>query len=632
VNGLAAIFSRDPETLELGRTALREVCTPDAPGVARLLPGRARLVACGPEGQRDVARQDAEATGGRGAVSAVVSGEIVNATALARELALRPRDVTPGLLAIAAYRGWGAGLFTRLEGIFSLVVYDEEAGLALGGVDPRHIGSLFASRLGDDVWLASEARVFRHDPRFVSAMDSESFGQLFTQGWMVQGRSLFAGAAGLPLGTHFEVRDGTIATVRHDDDRNLCGGRLRGSAYLDLLEETMLALGAEAFAGGDVALPLTGGLDSRLLAAALPVGTSPQAFTFGGETNDDVRGARSVAAARGLDFQRFDLDPDYLPNGALATVRISEGRLSPAANITGCLMHHFSGKRSMVSGQGGELGRRFMKAVNLLPDRSLLRADPDQFVELAVRRAYRPLLDRRHLRSLLGTEADSVLDAGIRLERRSFAATAGLDTVDRLDLFGPALEFWESRPQLLFNRVWLRVRAPFHTRRWVSAVLAGAPSERVDDLVRLRLIRRLDSRVAAVPWTLTHLPLPLSEPAVLGLRQVARLEPLFEWLPQTVRDHAVAVGKHAKRRLYSHGEKREEWVRTRSVEYVRGVLLDPRCLERGIFREAGVRRLLDEQMGGGMNAMALGQMLNVELWHRLFVDGEEAEESPACAG
>ena len=622
MNGLVAILSRDPAVLALGPAALGPVCGLEENRAGRSILGSAFLGVCGETAFRDLTVVEPGPDGPQHTLAAAVSGEIVNAAALRRELSLEPVDAFPARLALAAYERWGAGLFTHLEGVYCLVIRDFREDLTLAGVDPRGIGSLFAARVGDDVWLATEAKVFRRDPRFVTRMGDDSFAQMLTLGYLPSGGSLFAGVTGLPLGFHFEVRGKEIARVRHADDRDLCGGVLRGPAYLDHLEETITAIVAEAFAGEGVVFPLTGGLDSRLLAAALPADARPQSFTFGGPDDDDVRGGRSIAAARGLEYRRFELSSDYLATCAVMTVRISEGRLNPAANITGCLMENVSDKHDFVSGQGGEFGRRFMKAVNLLPDRQLLLASRDAFVDLAVRRHYHPVLDLDELHALLGADGEAFYAAGREVERRAFAATEGLHNVDRLDLHGPELEFWESRPQLLFNRVWVGVRAPFHTQRWVAAVLAGAPSERIDDLARLRLIRRLDAHIAAVPWALTHLLLPVSEPVLLGLRQAARLRPAVGRLPQWLRASAGAVGARVKARLYSHGEQRELWIRTGAHDYLAKVLLSPRCLERGLFREQGVRRLLDEQLAGAERSHGLGQLLNVELWQRQVVDGD----------
>jgi asparagine synthetase B (glutamine-hydrolysing) len=544
----------------------------------------------------------------------------VNAADLARDLGCGAVGGSSARLALDAYERWGTGLFNRLEGVYSIVIRDEGKDLTVAGVDARSVGSLFAARVDTDVWMASEAGAFRVDPRFRVQMSSEALAVMLTLGFPLAGDSLFAGVMGLPLGCHFEVRGLRILRVRHADDRDLCGGTLRGRAYIDHLRECISLLTEEAFSGSRSALPLTGGLDSRLLAAALPSRVRPATFTFGGSEDHDVRAARRIAVACGLDHRSFPLDPNYLARFADETVRVTEGRLNPAANITGCLMHHVADSSSFVSGQGGDFGRRFLKTVNLLPDWAVLDARPEEFPRRVLERHYHPVLNGGQLRALVGREAGTFEAVGRDAVWKSLRATSGLHSVDRLDLYCQEVEFWESRPQLLFASASIGVRAPFHTRRWVAAVMEGAPCERMDDLVRLQLISLLNPRVAAVPWVLTRMSMPASERLILALRHTRSLQTMALSAPSWVRWPLASLSRTAKARVYSHGEQRDDWIRAGVHTALRDILLDERCIGRGLFKEEGVRRLLDGQMSGGSDAKALGQLLNIELWHRRFVD------------
>ena len=180
----------------------------------------------------------------------------------------------------------------------SLLLHDAPAGLTLAGVDPRGLGQLQAVRLGEDVLLASEAKAFFADPRFKAKLDSTGLADLMITGWVLDGGALFAGVEGLALGCHFEMRAGKLASVRHADDRELVRGDLRGESYLDRMAVEIRAIAAEAFAGEELLLPVTGGLDARLVLAAAPPEADPLAFTFGAPGDADVRGGRAGAGAR----------------------------------------------------------------------------------------------------------------------------------------------------------------------------------------------------------------------------------------------------------------------------------------------------------------------------------------------
>jgi asparagine synthase (glutamine-hydrolysing) len=57
------------------------------------------------------------------------------------------------------------------------------------------------------------------------------------------------------------------------------------------------------------------------------------------------------------------------------------------------------------------------------------------------------------------------------------------------------------------------------------------------------------------------------------------------------------------------------------------VLLDPTALERGYFRPEQVVRLIQEHESGQMDhGTRLWALLNLELWHRTYVD--EVRASP----
>jgi asparagine synthase (glutamine-hydrolysing) len=70
---------------------------------------------------------------------------------------------------------------------------------------------------------------------------------------------------------------------------------------------------------------------------------------------------------------------------------------------------------------------------------------------------------------------------------------------------------------------------------------------------------------------------------------------------------------------------RSEW---RAVAY--DVLLDRRSRERGIVEPRAVERLLDDHAGGRTDGAArIWSLLNLELWHRTFIDKEGVQTLPS---
>ena len=64
------------------------------------------------------------------------------------------------------------------------------------------------------------------------------------------------------------------------------------------------------------------------------------------------------------------------------------------------------------------------------------------------------------------------------------------------------------------------------------------------------------------------------------------------------------------------------WFRTVLRYWVEKTLLNPRALERGYYNPNYIKRIVDEHMAGANHEVALGALLTIELWHRIYLDGD----------
>ena len=79
-----------------------------------------------------------------------------------------------------------------------------------------------------------------------------------------------------------------------------------------------------------------------------------------------------------------------------------------------------------------------------------------------------------------------------------------------------------------------------------------------------------------------------------------------------------------KRRKMGFGVPVARWFRKELKDYVYGILLENRTLDRGYFRQEGVRRLLDEHLALRYDhSIRLLALLILELWFRIFMDQDE---------
>jgi len=65
------------------------------------------------------------------------------------------------------------------------------------------------------------------------------------------------------------------------------------------------------------------------------------------------------------------------------------------------------------------------------------------------------------------------------------------------------------------------------------------------------------------------------------------------------------------------------WLAGPQLDSIEGLLIEPRSLERGLFRSESVRRLFAEHRARRVDHYdRIWRLLNLELWHRVFIDGD----------
>jgi asparagine synthase (glutamine-hydrolysing) len=71
------------------------------------------------------------------------------------------------------------------------------------------------------------------------------------------------------------------------------------------------------------------------------------------------------------------------------------------------------------------------------------------------------------------------------------------------------------------------------------------------------------------------------------------------------------------------------WLRHELKDYARDVLLEKVAVQRGYFDPAYVRALLDDHISGRADhSTRIWTLLNLELWHRMFVDQAPPDMAP----
>jgi hypothetical protein len=164
----------------------------------------------------------------------------------------------------------------------------------------------------------------------------------------------------------------------------------------------------------------------------------------------------------------------------------------------------------------------------------------------------------------------------------------------------------QSVPSLAQLRSRVEVRMPFLDREYVDAVLKLAPMERLGTRVHRHLLARHNPDLLRITNANTGAPSGAGDFTQRLYRKTnGYLKRFFGY------------------ERYKHYVDVPAWLRGPLRPHIESVLLDKRTLHRGLYREDGVRELVNAHMSGQQDrGPALLLLLFLELWNRQFVDGE----------
>jgi asparagine synthase (glutamine-hydrolysing) len=131
------------------------------------------------------------------------NGEIYNHLEIRRELERaghRYRTASDTETLIHAYEEFGEAFVTRVNGEFSLVLYDERRGVALLARDRLGIRPLFYAEHQGRVYFASEVKALLEIPGFSPDVDRQALDQYLSLRYSFGEQSMLAGVRRLPPG------------------------------------------------------------------------------------------------------------------------------------------------------------------------------------------------------------------------------------------------------------------------------------------------------------------------------------------------------------------------------------------------------------------------------------------------
>jgi len=402
----------------------------------------------------------------------------------------------------------GDAFVRRLNGQFNLAVYRELDGVLSIATDRFGYRPLFFAHRGSRFVFATAMKAVLAVLDTDLAVDGVGLLQSMRIGWPLGDRTWLEGVRVADPGSWLRVTPAQISQSRYfrfsfEPSRPTPEPREYAEGLADVLRRAVQRrIGREE----RVAIPLSGGLDSRALLLSTRPGFRPAvAYTFGRAASYDVVFAQELARIAGVPHRHYPYEPGYLARALPAVVWFTEA-LNAFAEVTftSVAFHDRIGTEADVL-MYGHCGDCLTGAH--LPVLEVLRCSRPRLIErlfrqynrvpeAALRRVFNQEFYQRHRHDLF--EAMQLTFVGIEGDRIG-------DVCDTWDI-----ENRQRRGVFVSNAVdrhRFGVRAPFLDNDVVEYLRRTPISLRLLQIGYKRMLARVFPEAAHVPWAHTGEPL-----------------------------------------------------------------------------------------------------------------------------
>lgn len=544
----------------------------------------------------------------------VFNGEIYNYKAIKAELmALGHKFNTHSdtEVILLGYIQWGKEVLQKLNGMFAFAIYDQREKELFIARDRLGEKPLFLYEDEGKVIFASEIKSILACSGIDKALDPAMINYYFSFGYGKPQRSIFKKIRKLNPGTYFLLIEDQV----HENSYwQLSDFRLSNEPEKTILADIdqLLEAAVEMRMVADVPVGafLSGGIDSSLLVAMMRKHhDNVQTFTIGFDASkgyDETKDAKAVAKYLGVKNTCFTLTENELMEVLPRLASYYDEPFADAAAFPLYCLSEFtkSSAKVILSGDGGdELFAGYGRYKNAARYSKLAK------LSKVVPQSFSPLFDG--ISKITGKKHLS-----------------GIGAVDYFDLYQRSFEIIssEEREALLldcpdnssvFSEDY-RTRGNYYTVHGgtdlvnqmefmdLGTRLVESFLQKTD---RAMMAQSIEGRLPFLDHRLVEYAMKIpSSLKIKGGETKYLLKRILEsYLPQDL----IYKPKHG------FNVPLEEWVVTKFFPYLEEILLDRQCLDRGIFKEQYIIKMLAETKAGKVTyTRKLWLLLNFELWCR----------------
>ena len=591
---------------------------------------RLAILDLSPDGHMPMSNED-------GLVWITYNGEIYNFADLRRELEAkghRFRSHADTEVVVHLYEEYGVDCLNRLNGIFAFAISD------LRGSSPKlflardHFGvkPFYYCERDGKLAFASEVKALLEVPGIDASINREALDQYLTFLWVPDPATMFEGIRKLPAGHYALWQNGTLKINQYWDltfpDAEHTFERQQDDLVEEIRERFCSSVEQQMVSDVPIGAFLSAGLDSSSIVAAMarkqPVRTYtitfPEKYRVGESTIDDPAVPERLARKLGCEHHEIVVEPDVVELLPKLTWHMDEPTADPAI-ITAYLVCHEARKQATVllSGVGGdELFAGYRKHVAHAWAQEYQRVPG--FARSAAERA---------LLALPGFRGSS-MKGSVRLAKK-MARSAALSPADA---FIRNCTYFDAQQRAALYASASEPRGnPAHEH------LAAFGKVQHADFLNQMLY--LDTKIFMTTLNLTYND-KMSMASSVEVRVPFLNRELAEFVAGNVRPEWKLKGKwrpvtkyifrQAMRSMLPEEVLRQPkagfaapvdyWLAHELRPMVDDLLSESQVRKRGLFRPQEVRRYVDEHRRGAEDwSMQIWQLLTLEVWMQLFLDG-----------
>src|SRR3989338_6015734 len=299
-----------------------------------------------------------------GKIIAVLNGEIYNYVELRESLIANGHVFTSkgdAETLVHLYEEYGLDFVKYLEGMFAIVLWDENAGRLVLARDHLGIKPLYYSTSDDMIGFSSEIKPLLRLPQTGREVDEQGVVQYLSYGYTLTPHTIFRNIKKLNPGTFLVVDGGMIAENNYWDidapQSQIIPEKELKSAVLDAFDRSVrLHLRSDVPVGAF----LSGGIDSGFLvarAAHLHPRLKTYTLRFAGSPFDETPLAALVAEKYDTDNTTFTVNPDLLLSYLPHMVWVCDEPLADSGLLPNFVINKLAaedGIKVVLNGAGGD--------------------------------------------------------------------------------------------------------------------------------------------------------------------------------------------------------------------------------------------------------------------------------------